>query len=158
MNDKEDYDYLENRDVLGQLKTHGNNKVRKNSWSIILLASVGALFLTVLVYNAAFKDKRQKTYYSNRTIKSRGDFFSFGNGIGLHTDYWEDGTIHRETNFNDQGKLDGMSRIWNRKGVLISEIDHKNGKLEGQYKRWDKYGNLIIHEVYINDKLTNKII
>ena len=157
MTDKENPEYIEDRDVLGQPKSNDTDGVKVNRWTQSLFIIFGLLFLTVLVYNLGFKDNRQAFYNPDRTIQSRGDFNSAGQGIGLHTDYWEDGTNHRETNYNERGKLQGTSRRWNRNGILVSETNYKNGKLDGHLKEWNDIGELIVQEVYKDDKLTKKL-
>ena len=158
MKDEENFRYVEDKDVLGQSKPDDNMDLNpRDRRPPYLLIIGGMLIIFGLAYHIGFRDKRDVTYYPDMTVHSRGNFDAQGRGIGLHTDYWPSGIKHRDTQYNDEGVLDGTSSIWNRDGVLTYETNYQNGQLHGDVKKWNTLGELILHETYAADKLVTKI-
>jgi antitoxin component YwqK of YwqJK toxin-antitoxin module len=145
------------RDVLGLDTPDQTKPVKKSKWTKVLLVLFGLLLLFAVGVQM-FGDKRQRMYYPDgKTVHSRGDFNEGGQGIGLHTDYREDGTKSYETNFNNNGNLDGLSTFWFDNGQLRWSNEYVDGVQKGEYKEYDREGNLLVHEIYDNDSLVEKI-
>ena len=75
---------------------------------------------------------------------------SYNKGMqnGLWKYFYPGGVIsHRELNYKE-GKLDGSSKEFSRKGELKSEINYKGNKKNGDMKVFSNRGKLILHVVY----------
>ena len=66
--------------------------------------------------------------------------------IDVEQSYFPNGNLEYEAEF-EKGKLDGLSRVWDEDGVLISESDYSNGQPHGIWKRYHPIGS-IMYEVH----------
>ena len=66
--------------------------------------------------------------------------------------------IAYENSYNTDGKLDGASKNYSRKGKLVSEINYKDGKKHGDFKVYGKKGKLEIHYIYKNGVKVKDVI
>ena len=67
-------------------------------------------------------------YYEDGTIEFKGKFAN-GEKTGLWINYYEGGKVKSEDLYNQEGKLDGKSRIFLEDGTLQSEYMYKDGLL-----------------------------
>ena len=76
--------------------------------------------------------------------------YSKGTQNGLWKYFYPGGVIaNRELSYKE-GKLDGSSKEFSRRGELKSEINYKSNKKNGNMKVFSNRGKLILHVVYKN--------
>jgi antitoxin component YwqK of YwqJK toxin-antitoxin module len=61
-------------------------------------------------------------------------------------------------NYNNEGKLQGIRKVFYKNGLVAEEANYKNGKLEGESK-WYSEGQLLLRQsMYKNGELNGKTI
>ncbi|EAJ2846337.1 toxin-antitoxin system YwqK family antitoxin [Campylobacter coli] len=115
----------------GQLKTEESYKNGKRDGVSREYSKDGQL-----LEEMNFKDNRGYGdyigYYENGNIRAKGKLLGFDeDGMqefeGNYKEYYENGTLALEYNFNNQGKMDGLQKSYNQNGSLESEESYKNG-------------------------------
>ena len=96
----------------------------------------------------SYKHGSFKSYDDSQgKLVSEGSY-NKGKQNGLWKYYYPGGEIaNRELNYKD-GKLDGSSKEFSRRGELKSEINYKSNKKNGNMKVFSNKGKLILHVVY----------
>lgn len=137
----------------GELKDVGNYKILK----VKEAESVGYNF--VLVEEQSYKHGSWKSYSDiDGEITSEGTY-SRNRQTGTWKYYYPGGkVIAYENNYNADGKLDGPSRNYSRKGKLVSEINYKEGKKHGDFMVYGKKGKLEVHYIYKNGVKVKDVI
>lgn len=75
----------------------------------------------------------------------------------LHGEYKEyNAALIKEERYYEQGKLEGIVRIYYDGGALLEEGYYKSGVREGISKWYDKAGNITIQYEYKNGQLVKK--
>ncbi|MBN2813439.1 MAG: tetratricopeptide repeat protein [Bacteroidales bacterium] len=75
---------------------------------------------------------------------------------GKWSEYYYNGQLSREGEYNNEGNLVGSIRSYDRNGKLMAdESDYENDKLTGYYTRYFPEGNVQIRRYYRNDSLRN---
>lgn len=78
-----------------------------------------------------------------------------GIATGEDTD-WDDKPQIYERNYKD-GKLDGVSRVWEMDGQIKTKINYKDGKRDGLYREWYDNGQLYYEVNYKDDEYNGLI-
>jgi len=89
------------------------------------------------------KEKENKSIFKCYNIEGRQQ--------GLHREWFKDGTLHYERNYND-GKTNGTWKAWYEDGILFYEKNYKDEKKDGVQREWYKDGILHFENNYIDDK------
>lgn len=137
----------------GQLKDEGSYKILKTKEG----ESVGYNF--VLVEEQSYKHGPWKSYSDiDGKIVSEGNY-TRNRQTGTWKYYYPGGkVIAYENNYNSDGKLDGTTSNYSRKGKLVSEINYKDGKKHGDFKVYGKKGKLEVHYIYKNGVKVKDVI
>ena len=69
----------------------------------------------------------------------------------IDRDYYDNGKIMYETMYLN-GKIDGFTMSWNKKGNLISKVQYKDGTLNGVWETYYESGVIKNSAVYLNNK------
>ena len=91
-----------------------------------------------------------KEYYPNKQLKSIR-YFKNGKKIDVSNGYWENGERMYSYFFNDD-EYDGVGREWNRKGLLIKEMNYVKGHEEGPQKMFYDNGKVRSNYIIKNGK------
>ena len=69
--------------------------------------------------------------------------------IDIKRSYFPNGNLEYEAKF-ENGKLDGLSRVWLEDGTLFSESNYSNGRPHGIWKRYHSSGSIkyMVHYEY----------
>ena len=76
--------------------------------------------------------------------------FQDGKSEGIHRIWYEDGQLRSEQEYKD-GKPEGIHRIWYENGQLGFEEAYKGGKPEGIYRAWNENGQLKFEKRHESD-------
>ena len=87
----------------------------------------------------------------NPTMYFNGALF---NGVAFAL--YEDGQLAGEVDYED-GKPDGLVKVWYENGQLQLELDFEDGKPDGLRKSWYENGQLAGEENYIDGKLNGLV-
>ena len=87
--------------------------------------------------------------YSDKDFKktAEGDYKN-GEKEGVWTAYYPGAKITANTQSYKKGQLDGKSKEFDRKGVIISEVDYKEGLKHGKMKIYDKKGKVVVEKKF----------
>ena len=84
----------------------------------------------------------------------KGIWFFGIEGYGKYKEWYENGQLKINANYNEKGKLNGVYKKWYGNGNLFIYANYnKKGKLNGVYKRWYSNGNLIFEIKFEKNKL-----
>lgn len=91
------------------------------------------------------------TSFSSKDFKKteEGDFKN-GEKHGTWHAYYPGGKYEINIQNYKNGKLDGKMKEFDRKGVIVSEIDYKDGMKHGKFKVYDKKGKVIVEKKFEN--------
>jgi antitoxin component YwqK of YwqJK toxin-antitoxin module len=67
--------------------------------------------------------------------------------------YFEDGKIQEEVNYDDQGLMDGVWKVWYPNGTLFIESYFKNGERNGMTREWYDNGKIQHESNYENGEI-----
>ncbi|MGV3631970.1 MAG: toxin-antitoxin system YwqK family antitoxin [Bacteroidota bacterium] len=87
--------------------------------------------------------------YSDKDFKktAEGDYKN-GEKDGVWTAYYPGAKMAANTQSYKNGQLDGKSKEFDRKGIIISEVDYKEGLKHGKMKIYDKRGKLVLEKKF----------
>ncbi len=93
----------------------------------------------------------QSISFSDKDFKKTEEgTYKNGEKHGTWTAYYPGGKIPVNTQGFKNGKLDGKMKEFDRKGLIISEVDYKEGLKHGKLKIYDKKGKVIIEKKFEN--------
>lgn len=94
------------------------------------------------------KNGQSVSFSSKDFKKTEEGSYKNGEKQGIWTAYWPGGKVPINTQYFKNGKLDGKSKEFDRKGVIVSEIDYKDGLKHGKFKIYDKKGKLKVEKKF----------
>jgi len=113
----------------------------------------------VYVYSFGGDLEYKESYNGNRYKKSTKDnkvlaegFFSNGLLDSTLIEYYPDGKVKKKDQFKD-GKRDGKSFIYDKKGTLIQELEYRNGVIDGEIISYNPDGKIKIRAKYKDGEL-----
>jgi len=73
--------------------------------------------------------------------------------IGKHTEYYPDGQLKKVYKIDSNGKLDSITTIWYKSGVVSARIHYKNGEFHGDFVTYWENGNKSTEQKYDKGQL-----
>lgn len=89
--------------------------------------------------------------YDRDTLKI--EFYYQGKLHGTKTEYYRDGTVHKEVNFK-MGDFHGPFLLYDREGNLLQELNYYEGEKHGENKYYYDNGSIMTIENWTNGVLT----
>jgi antitoxin component YwqK of YwqJK toxin-antitoxin module/tetratricopeptide (TPR) repeat protein len=77
-------------------------------------------------------------WYSNGQKSNEGTFKE-GHMVGAHTEWSMNGNLRSEEHYDDQGRNEGVSRLYTPEGQVIAEMEYNRGLLM-RYRYFDRTG------------------
>jgi antitoxin component YwqK of YwqJK toxin-antitoxin module len=88
-------------------------------------------------------------YYSNKDFKKTEEGnFKNGKKNGLWTAYYPGGRIAAVTSNYKEGELDGVMKNFDRRGILLQEMEYKDGLKHGKFIIYDKKGKVLVQKTF----------
>lgn len=89
-----------------------------------------------------------KKYYSDGTLRYEGKAVN-GNYVGLYKEYYPNGKLETEIQYDEQGKENGIEKVYNIDGSLYYETTYTKGE-QTNIKYYNTKGKMI-HEIAIKN-------
>ena len=107
--------------------------------------------------NFPFRYEVVRIEYHSNGQKASEEFRDFSSGInkpiGIYQEWYPNGQLKEQSNYSEEGYLDGVSKIWSEDGTLLEHLFYEQNKKEGSQKYYDESGKLIKEEYYLNGVL-----
>lgn len=129
----------------------------ENNYIWLIAAGVSILFIILLIIWLVKKAKGKFVEETWENDKIRSRYFINKKGIreGLHTFYFRNGNVNKESNWlNNQ--LNGASVVFYVSGEKYIDANYKYGKLDGDYKVYSKEGKIIWSATYKDNNLVTQ--
>lgn len=109
-------------------------------------------------YKNGILDGLSEFFYENGQLKDSASY-NMGKVIGQVKAWHENGQLNSIVTYDDKGKMNGLTWIWQENGILLQEGCFKNDQMDGEWK--DYYyssGRIRMKHHYINGKQVGKWI
>ena len=100
-----------------------------------------------VVYES-IKNGHSETYSERDSKKMEEGDYKNGEKNGVWTTYYPGGKVAANTQSFKNGKLDGKMKEFDRRGLIVSEVDYKEGLKHGKMKIYDKKGKVIVEKKF----------
>jgi len=101
--------------------------------------------------------RNEKAYYPNgNQMWDWNQTFFESMPVGKQTEWYENGQIKQEQNYNEDGMEDGKFIYWNEDGKKEKEVNWKDGKKDGKRVFFYPSGQIYGEENYKNDEEDGK--
>jgi antitoxin component YwqK of YwqJK toxin-antitoxin module len=94
------------------------------------------------------KDGKSISFSNKDFKKTEEGTFKNGEKHGTWSAYYPGGKITANTQGFKNGKLDGKMKEFDRKGLIISEVDYKDGLKHGKFIIYDKKGKVKVEKKF----------